>query len=235
MAKSNGNAYAAVYDKLRSQIFSGQLKPGNILPSENQLCGEFGVSRETVRKGLKQMEMEQLIYSRPKVGYFVSTPNHSTYTLKFSDEFDNYATQYCDVHGMLPDETVQKMLDISQNRKVIALSQLTLDEAGLPVALDVKYMPYERAYPSVEGEMRYAVLPDLTFSKLSSFEIYTEVTVSAVNASQKIAELLRCEAGATLLMVEQVFVRQDGKKVAYSQRYCVQPAGKLQGTSGHRM
>ena len=67
--------YEAIYNKLRNQIFSGKFRPGDLLPSENQLCGEFGASRETVRKGLKALEQEGLIFSRPKVGYFVSTPN----------------------------------------------------------------------------------------------------------------------------------------------------------------
>ena len=51
MGGSSGKtAYAAIYSMLRGQIFSGELKPGDMLPSESQLCSQFSVSRETVRK-----------------------------------------------------------------------------------------------------------------------------------------------------------------------------------------
>ena len=52
------------------------------------------------------------------------------------------------------------------------------------MAYDVKFVPYARAYPSVESEIRYAVLPDLTFAKLSSFSVYSQITVTAVAAEE---------------------------------------------------
>ena len=41
--------YAVVHASLRTQIFTGQYRPGDLLPSESHLCQEFGASRETVR------------------------------------------------------------------------------------------------------------------------------------------------------------------------------------------
>ena len=104
--------YEAIYTRLRSQIFSGKFRPGDLLPSENQLCGEFSASRETVRKGLKELEREGLIFSRPKIGYFVSTPNHSSFTLTFTEEFEGCSTQYSDIHGILPDGFIQEKLGV---------------------------------------------------------------------------------------------------------------------------
>jgi GntR family transcriptional regulator len=228
-------AYAAIYNALRKQIFNGSLSPGDLLPSESQLCAEYNVSRETVRKGLKELDSEGLIFSRPKVGYFVSTPNHEDVVLHVSDMPEHTTTQYCDIHGILPDEELQKILNIPGDRKVIELSQLTRDAAGVPQMYHVKYVPYERAYPSVESEMRYAVLPEITFSKVASYEYYTEVSISAVPASGKVAQMLECPEGEALLLVEQVFIRQDGTHIGYSRHYSRLPYGKLSGTSGHKI
>lgn len=227
--------YEVVYNKLRSQIFSGKFRPGDMLPSENQLCGEFGASRETVRKGLKQLDQEGLIFSRPKVGYFVSTPNHSDFTLTFQEACEGCTTQYSDIHGILPDETLQQKLEIGQNQKVIELSQITRNAAGEPVAYDIKYVPYERAYPSVESEMRYAVLPDITLSKVDSFDYYTTIEVSAAGATERVAQALQCPVGEPLLLIERIFIRQDGKKIGYSVQFSRGSFGKLQGTSGHHI
>ena len=228
-------AYAAIYTALRRQIFSGQLAPGDLLPSESQLCAEYNVSRETVRRGLKELDSEGLIYSRPKVGCFVSAPNHKDVLLHFLDFPENYTTQYCDIHGILPDETLQKILGIPEDRKVIELSQLTRDEVGHPQVYYIKYVPYERAYPSVESEIHYAVLPEITFSKVASYEYYTEISISAAAAAGKVAQMLECPEGEALLLVEQVFIRQDGTHIGYAQRYSRQAFGKLCGISGHRI
>lgn len=227
--------YEAIYNRLRSQIFSGKFRPGDLLPSESQLCSEFSASRETVRKGLKELEQEGLIFSRPKIGYFVSTPNHSSLTLTFREAEQGYTTDYSDVHGILPDEALQQVLDIGPNQKVIELSQITRDPQGKPVAYDVKYVPYERAYPSVESEMRFAVLPDITLAKVDSFEYYTEVQVSAVAAPPEAAAALQCPQGSPMLLIERVFIRQNGRRFGYSRQYSQGDYGKLKGSSGHQI
>lgn len=227
--------YEVIYNRLRSQIFSGKFRPGDILPSENQLCSEFSVSRETVRKSLKQLEQEGLIFSRPKIGYFVSTPNHSSLTLTFQENTEGFTTHYSDVHGILPDETLQKKLDITANQKVIELSQITRDEGGKPVSYEVKYVPYERAYPSVESEMRFAVLPDITLAKVDSFEYYTEVQVSAAPAPAQAAAALACPEGTPVLLIERLFLRQNGKCFGYSRQYSLGEYGILKGSSGHHI
>lgn len=226
--------YEAIYNRLRSQIFSGKYRPGDLLPSESQLCSEFSASRETVRKGLKELEQEGLIFSRPKIGYFVATPNHSSLTLTFREQEEGFTTDYSDVHGILPDESLQKILDIRPNQKVIELSQITRDPRGEPVAYDVKYVPYERAYPSVESEMRFAVLPDITLAKVDSFEYYTEVQVSAVAAPLPVAVALQCREGTPMLLIERVFIRQNGRPFGYSRQYSRGEYGTLKGSSGHQ-
>lgn len=122
--------YAVVHASLRTQIFTGQYRPGDLLPSESHLCREFGASRETVRRGLQQLENEGLIFSRPKIGYFVSQPNHNDMVLSLSEELEGTELQYRDIHGILPDERLQELLDIPANRKVIEFSQISRDGRG---------------------------------------------------------------------------------------------------------
>ena len=136
--------YTTIYNKLRSQIFSGKFRPGDLLPSEHQLCSEFGTSRETVRKGLKALEQEGLVFSRPKIGYFVSTPNHSDISLTLSVNLEGCTTRYSDIHGILPNPDLQEKLQIDANQKVIELIQITSSASGESVSMDIKFVPYER-------------------------------------------------------------------------------------------
>ena len=224
--------YEQIYRDLRKKIFSGMLRPGDLLPSENQLCAEYTASRETVRKGLKALNQEGLVFSRPKIGYFVSTPNHSDLTITFADNWESFTSQYRDIAGILPDANIQKILGIEPDHRVIRMSQIRKNSNGEIVELDVKYIPYERAYPSVESEMRYAVLPDITFDRVATFEYYTDIQISAVCAEGDVAQALECSEGEPLLLIERVFIRQDGRCIGYARQYSRSLAGKLSGVAG---
>ena len=78
--------YKEIYEYLRNKIFNGEFAPKCLLPSEYSLCSQFDASRETVRKALKLLENEGLIYSREKVGYYVSAPNHSDFTVHYVED-----------------------------------------------------------------------------------------------------------------------------------------------------
>lgn len=60
-----------VYAQLKAQLIEGTWKVGEKLPSENELCTTFGVSRVTVRAAIQQLEILGLIETRHGGGNFV--------------------------------------------------------------------------------------------------------------------------------------------------------------------
>lgn len=65
-----------VVDQIRRAILDDQLRQGDRLPSERDLCGQFDVSRATLREGLRTLEALGVITIRPGSagGIFVSEP-----------------------------------------------------------------------------------------------------------------------------------------------------------------
>jgi molybdopterin/thiamine biosynthesis adenylyltransferase/DNA-binding transcriptional regulator YhcF (GntR family) len=63
--------------RLAASILDGTLKPGTQLPPERELMKHLGVSRSTIREGLKSLEESVLIESRPGVGWFVKEINQA--------------------------------------------------------------------------------------------------------------------------------------------------------------
>lgn len=232
-AKSNLPVYLQIADALRRDIVDGRLNPGDILPSESAICEAYHVSRDTARKSLIQLENDDLIFSRPKIGYFVKSPKHEDFSLSFIEQFPGCTTQYRDIHGILPDQRVQEVLQIPPTRKVIEFSQITKDADGIPVAYDVKYIPYERSYPSVESELRFAVFPDITFPRVTPYAYYTELCIQAILATEELAGLLLCQEGDPLLLVERIFIQQNGRHIGFAKRYSRGTHAKLRGTSGY--
>ena len=65
-----------IVDQIRDAILSGQLKSGDRLPNERDLCVVFGVSRATLREGLRTLEALGAIEIRPGAagGIFAAEP-----------------------------------------------------------------------------------------------------------------------------------------------------------------
>lgn len=63
--------YERVVEKLKQSIASGELLPGDPLPSERRLMEDFGVSRSSLREAFRVMELLGLIESIPGKGRFV--------------------------------------------------------------------------------------------------------------------------------------------------------------------
>lgn len=52
MAENGKAKYYALMEEMKTDILSGKIRPGEKLPSENQLSVQYGLSRHTVRKAL---------------------------------------------------------------------------------------------------------------------------------------------------------------------------------------
>lgn len=57
--------YQRIVEQIEDAIASGELKPGERLPSERELVAQFGASRPTVREALRVLESSGVVRSRP--------------------------------------------------------------------------------------------------------------------------------------------------------------------------
>ena len=64
--------YRQLKSLLLHQIESGELRPGDMLPSLRQLCREYGVSLITVRRALQELVSEGRLQSQQGIGTFVT-------------------------------------------------------------------------------------------------------------------------------------------------------------------
>ena len=64
--------YKKILEELRTAIAAGQYRVGERLPSESELGSRYGVSRLTVQRALKELQIEGLVGRRAGSGTFVN-------------------------------------------------------------------------------------------------------------------------------------------------------------------
>lgn len=67
--------YERIAAALRARIESGELQPGQLLPSVTRIAQEEGVAKITAAKALKLLHSEGLTYSVQGSGTFVAGPD----------------------------------------------------------------------------------------------------------------------------------------------------------------
>ena len=65
--------YQIVIDHVMGEVLSGNLKPGSRLPGERELAEQLGISRNSVREGLRILENMGVTSSQHGAGHYILT------------------------------------------------------------------------------------------------------------------------------------------------------------------
>lgn len=91
--------YMQVKQEILVWIHNGIMKPGDLMPSENDLAERFGVSRQTVRQASGELEGEGWLSRIQGKGTFVSTPQAGvTETVRTVGLITTYISDYIFPH-----------------------------------------------------------------------------------------------------------------------------------------
>ncbi|UUZ90590.1 GntR family transcriptional regulator [Paenibacillus sp. P25] len=70
--------YLRLKQEILTWLHSGKLKPGDQMPTENEIAERYGMSRQTVRQTFSVLEQEGWLHRVQGKGTFVSNPNERT-------------------------------------------------------------------------------------------------------------------------------------------------------------
>ena len=112
-------------------LIQNELEEHQKIPSENELCERFNVTRATVRQGIGKLKNKGLIYSKQGSGNFVS-PKKITYTISptttFSQEIlkadKQPSLKLLEVDKIPADKEIAKYLDIQTGDTVLYVKNL---------------------------------------------------------------------------------------------------------------
>ena len=69
---SNKAIFLQIRDTIRERILSGELKPGDRIPSVREYGADIGVNPNTVMRTYERLTSEGVIFNKRGIGYFIS-------------------------------------------------------------------------------------------------------------------------------------------------------------------
>ncbi len=89
MAINRSKIWMQVADQIKEMIDREEFAPGEKLPSERELCEQFGVSRMSIREALRKLQADSYIDVRSGLGTFVVEANKRS-VARLSDWLDTH-------------------------------------------------------------------------------------------------------------------------------------------------
>ena len=206
---------------LSEQIRQGAYQPDELLPSENQLCEMYGVSRATVRKAFAELANEGLVYTVKGKGTFVAKPKLEQSLFRFYALGRDLRSRGLNlVSRMLKQSETALSKEIAQRLKVnpgeraAEIRRVRLVD-GAPLALETSYVVGEAvsalATADLEGASIYDVVERATGKVVTGAEEYLEPVI--VDGYE--AELLECEEGQAAFHIERLAFLDDDRPFEY--------------------
>jgi GntR family transcriptional regulator len=204
---------------LRKRILSGKLKADQALPTENELCQEFGISRTTVRQALLALESEDLIRREQGRGTFVSFRQGAPIRFRLygtvDDLFQLGSQTQLNLKSkklVLPPATVVKEMGLPPKAKAFLFEGIRLLRKGEKSFFQA-YVPEDigRDIP-FQDEEHPLLIERIEGKILERIRKGRQITTVAV-ADKKMAKALEVKEGYPLMVVKRVYFSRSGRVV----------------------
>ena len=167
-SEKNGTTVGEVVERLRKMIHSGELSPGDRLPPERDLAKLLGVSRPTLRAGIRSLSTVGILQSKQGAGTFVVEKDDSP-TLD-GDPLRMLSA----LHGFTSDEMFEARLALEMSIAGLAAERASSEQMTL-MAEEITGM-----YASLNEPEQY-LLHDMQFHQTIASASNNRILTSLMN------------------------------------------------------
>jgi DNA-binding GntR family transcriptional regulator len=231
----SGTKAADLSKDIAQGIASGRFPVGSLLPTEFELCDQYGASRYTVRLALGELQEQGLISRKKNVGSRVEASRPTTGFVQSLSSVEDLvlfgATNFRVVRSIeevVADLALAKELGCAGGSRWLRVSSLRFDSNNRkrPVAwLDVYIDP---AYADVAEAARQSpnvLISSLIESRYGRRIARIQQVIDATAVPKTMAEALKAEPGSPALKVLRRYM--DASNEAFELSVSIHPAGRL--------
>lgn len=215
--------YSQLVRIIKRNILAGILAPGDLLPSEAELCKELEISRSTVRQAIGALEADGLVVRQRGRGTFVAEPKmrrRTEHIYSFTADMNaagvKPTSKLLSYEVVAPTPDIRKMLELrGDDEQVYRFTRVRLAD-GEPIMLETSFYPCY-VYPTLTRELLethslYSLLHDVGIVPERAMDSY-----EAVRFSDAEAELLDCKKGSVGFFVQRRTRSGSGEVIEFTQ------------------
>ncbi len=218
--------YKKLYEILRRHIIDGVYREGDLLPSENELCQLYGMTRPTVRQSLSNLANDGFIRRHQGKGSIVHHLPREIGILSVSGTTSavgdrNLKTKIIVKPVIVPwnDDFMFSLSELEEESGCVYMERLRLLD-DIPIFYDISYI----------ANVNLPRITSRKFENQSLFRILREYyrieikggeqRIKAIPASSKISRLLEMKKGEPVLHLERKMETNNPGLFLYSSIFC---------------
>ena len=224
----NQIGYIRVQKDLRKSIVKGEYIIGDLLPSENKLSQQYGLSRMTIRNALKNLETEGLIYRHQGKGSIVEYKQKSIELLSIKGFTEVMKGKEVDISTVF----IQKPEIKKWNKNFYwDLGESELKTGSIHFSrirvMQEKSIMFEDTYLTNISLQKFCSTPFVNNSLFDTLLVNHDIEIidvtqkfRAISASKELAKRLDLKEGAPVLEIIRKLSTSKSGLYIYSFAYC---------------
>lgn len=214
--------YYQLKENIKNLIEDHELPEGEQIPSEAELCRNFGVSRTVVRQALKELVNEGLLSRRKGKGAFVARPKIIGSLMQNLYGFHkDMVGQDLKIQNKVIDFSIveagtktSEKLQLNFGEKIFKLIRLRFVNSE-PIVYVTSYIPYRLCSGLADEDFAKQSLYATLEEKYNLQIARSRRTIEAVAATEDVANMLDIDPGAPLLLLKSVSFLHDNTPMEY--------------------
>jgi len=218
--------YQKIYNDLKIQIQQGFYKSGDLLPSENELCNKYSITRTTSRKALDELLKEGFIEKKQGLGSVVIERRKSLGLLNVKGFSEAGGSNVKNIFLQKPvisewsDQIIFHVSEEETHTDCIHFERLRCIGPD-PVMVEYNWLANFELSSLIEKEF-----VDQSFFKTLSQQYLIEIIgskheIRAEFANKKIARLLKVDEKTPVLHISVMFITSKPGFNIYAELYCI--------------
>lgn len=218
--ESRQKLYVQMYSIIKHKIEGHDWPVGSQIPTEDELCKTYDVSKATVRMAIAELVRNGYLKKLQGKGTFVTYPSPGLGIAMKTRLTEDMFGEGVNVKKVIlvkgvkePSEDVRAYLKIEDKIYYILCKRLVGNE---PAYLEESFIPLS-AFPEIEGEdVCQMSLYDLMQQGTEKGIFKVIQTIEITRLGEDAAAVLKTEEGSPGLLLHRLFVGPEGNPIAYT-------------------
>lgn len=213
--------YIQIHNQIKQDVENGKWQVGQRIPAERELAELFKVSRMTLRQAIQTLVDDGILERHVGSGTFVANrkvqekmSGVTSFTELMKAAGKTPSSKTISYHITTPSQSEIERLQLSKDTKVLRMERVRYG-SGIPICFEVTAVPADLIADFSKEEVTSSFYKTLA-EKAGLNPGRAIQTVSAMSASEKIAEYLNVRRGEALLRLRQISYLQNGRPFEYT-------------------